>query len=192
MAEAGASNMPRSLNPFAKATFVTLRTRLSPQECQRRLRAVTLPWPSVILGISWVSSALPLMGWVYPTGFAVRKRFLMIDGMQPEAKARFEQAADGTRMTVRLGTRRWVMILCFYGLGLAMVYAGGLQLLLGGSTRRAYVGAVVAVALYSTLMVLLLVNQRKGRDQAAFLVAFLKQALEAEEVPSRDSGGRTR
>jgi hypothetical protein len=65
-----------SWNPFA-ARFLTLRTRLSPEECSRRLQEVTLPWFSTILIIPFVTSTLPLIGWVYPTGFAVRKRALL-------------------------------------------------------------------------------------------------------------------
>lgn len=57
------------------------------------------------------------MGWVYPTGFAVRKRTVSVNtsSMQPEAKAQFVVAPDGTRMRVRLGPRRWVVISGYIG-----------------------------------------------------------------------------
>ena len=87
-------------NPYV-AKFLTLRTRLSLEECCRRLQPLTLPWLSIMLVIPWAFSRLPLMGWVDPTGFAVRKRTVSRNvslSMQPEAKTQFTVAPDGTRM----------------------------------------------------------------------------------------------
>jgi hypothetical protein len=186
----GRPNMPFSLNPFATAKLVGLRARLSPAECQRRLEAVTLPWTSLMLVAPFVKSSLPLMGWVYPTGFAVRKRFLRYNRLQPEAKAQFVATPDGTRMTVRLGTRRWVTILCFYGLGFAMLFGAGVQFL-SPNKSRAFLGALVEIAFFLALGLWLLATQRKSQDQVQFLLDFLKQALEAEEIPSENLGHPT-
>ncbi len=74
-----------SWDPFA-ARFITLHARLSPEECTRRLQKVTLPWISSLLVYPLVWSTLPLLGWVFATGFVVRKRAVPATGLQPEAK----------------------------------------------------------------------------------------------------------
>ena len=97
------------LNPF-DAKFVTLRTRLSSQECFGRLQEATEPWISSMLVIPFITSRRPLWGWVYPAWFAVRKR-VVADHMQPEARANFVVVPDGTRMTVRLPPEKEDVIL---------------------------------------------------------------------------------
>jgi ABC-type sugar transport system permease subunit len=182
-----------SLNAFTAAKFLTLRTRLSPQECFCRLQRSTLPWSSAILVIPLVTSTLPLIGWVYSTGFAVRKRALHSNGMQPEAKASFVAVSDGTHMTVRLGTRRWVTVLNFCSLTFMMLMGGGIALLcrLQGETRCTGPSVfAMPFVIPSSLACILLFARWLARDEAAFLVAFLKQTLEAEEVPETAHGAR--
>jgi hypothetical protein len=107
--------LPKPYSP----KFLTLRTHLNSEECYRRLKPLTLPWLQSMLIIPWAFSKLPLMGWVYPTGFAVRKLTVSVNistMMQPEAKAQFVIGPDGTRMRVRLGVRRWIAISSWIGL----------------------------------------------------------------------------
>lgn len=175
------------LNPYAPK-FVTLRTRLSPEECFRRLQPVTLPWLSIQLVIPWVTSKLPLMGWVYPTGFAVRKRTvsMIISSLQPEAKAQFVAAPDGTCMRVRLGPRRWITVSGWIGLAFMVLFVEGLMLLCryqGNPRCREPLVFALPLVVPALLSVLQLWGWRLIRDETVFLVDFLKQTLEAEEVP---------
>src|SRR5258708_36040876 len=115
-------------NPYAPR-FVTLRSRLSPEECFRRLQPLTLPWLSIVLVVPWAFSKLPVMGWVWPRGFAVRKltvSFNVTTPMQPEARAQFVVASDGTRMRVRLGVRRWVAIWIWIDFAFLIIFLEGL------------------------------------------------------------------
>lgn len=99
-----------SLNPFA-VEHRTLRTRLAPEECFRRLEPLVIPWGSrvPILWSAQATAGRPLIGAVSAAGFAVRKKIPYKNDLQTEASARFELAPDGTRMRVRLGARSWVL-----------------------------------------------------------------------------------
>jgi hypothetical protein len=174
-------------NPYV-AKFLTLRTRLSPEECCRRLQLLTLPWMSIMLVIPWAFSRLPLMGWVDPTGFAVRKRTVSRNvsfSMQPEAKTQFTVAPDGTRMRVRLGVRRWVMILNSVGTIYVALYLVGFMLLFRFLGYPRFRGRLVVVPLlfFALLEAFAWWDWKWFREEEAFLITFLKQTLEAEEVP---------
>ena len=172
---------------LGETRFVTLRTRLSPQECYRRLQPVTLPWLPYMLVIPWLTSKLPLMGWVDPAGFAVRKRmeFFKSSSMQPEAKAQFVAAPDGTLMRVRVGPRRWIIIVSWVGLPFIVLYMEALMMLCRYQGNPRCSGPFVYVLPFVLASVFLLFQAwgwAAVRGEAEFLVAFLKQILEAEEA----------
>ncbi len=184
VASAGDPKLTPLLNPFA-ATCVTLRTRLSSQECFGRLRDATEPWISSIFVIPFITSRRPLWGWVYAAWFAVRKR-VPGNHMQPEARANFVAAPDGTRMTVRLGYPRWIAILDVLNLAYIVLFLVGMGFLcryvkLQHCDRM----FMFAIAFPLFLAVAPLLSQRRFREESEFLLAFLKQTLEAEEVPPR-------
>lgn len=175
-------------NPYV-TRFVTLRTRLSPEDCFRRLKPLTLPWLSILLVFPWAFSKLPLMGWVWPTGFAVRKLTLNTSTMmQPEAKAEFVVAHDGTRMRVRLGIRRWVTISTWIILANMIIVGEGLTLFICRFQPNPRCHSPFAyVWLIAFPVGLEIVGwwgaQRVVPEESAFLINFLKQTLEAEEIP---------
>lgn len=179
-----------SRNPYVPR-FVTLRTRLSPQECFRRLQPLTLPWLSIVLVIPWAFSKLPVMGWVWPTGFALRKLTVSLKVstiLQPEAKAQFVVAPDGTHMRVRLGVRQWITISNWIGLACMIVFLQGFTFLLcrfqPNPSCNAPLAFVWPVVIPLTLELVAWLGARQVvRDESAFLVNFLKQTLEAEEIP---------
>lgn len=179
-----------SKNPYV-TRFVTLRTRLSPEDCFLRLKPLTLPWLSIFLVFPWAFSKLPLMGWVWPTGFAVRKltvSFNISTMMQPEAKAEFVVAHDGTRMRVRLGIRRWVTISSWIGLAYLIIVGEGLTLFICHFQPNPRCDSPFAYAWPIAFPVVLEIlawwgAQRVVPDESVFLVNFLKQTLEAEEIP---------
>ena len=179
-----------SPNPYAPR-FVTLRTRLSPEECFRRLQPLTLPGLSLVLVIPWALSKLPVMGWVRPTGFAVRKLTVSLNVstmMQPEARAQFVVAPDGTRMRVRLGVRRWIAISSWIGLAYMIAFLEGFTFLLCRFQPNPRCNGpftfIWPLVIPVTLELLAWLGAKQViRDESAFLVNFLEQTLEAEEIP---------
>lgn len=179
-----------SRNPYLPR-FVTLRTGLSPEECFHRLQPLTLPWLSIVLVIPWAFSKLPVMGWVWPTGFAVRKLTVSLNVstmMQPEARAQFVVAPDGTRMRVRLGVRRWIAISSWIGLAAMIIFLEGLTFLLcrfqPNPRCNGPLTFIWPLVIPVTLGLLAWLGAKQVvRDESAFLVNFLKQTLEAEEIP---------
>lgn len=123
------------------------------------------------------------MGWVSPAGFALRKRIRYGNGLQTEASAKFVVAPDGTRMIVRLGPRRWVVVslaiclvwiaLAVAGLALACYFLTGARC--GGPPAMSF-------ALPFLFAGILVFARWLARDDAEFLIAVLKQTLQAEEV----------
>jgi hypothetical protein len=176
-------------NPYVP-TFVTLRTRLSPEECCRRLQPLTLPWISLVLVIPWAFSKLPVMGWVRSTGFAVRKVTVspsISTMMQPEARAQFVVAPDGTRMRVRLGVRRWIAISSWIGLAYMIIFLEGFIFLLCRFQPNPRCDGPFTflwpLVIPVTLELLAWLGAKQVvRDESAFLVHFLEQTLEAEEI----------
>jgi hypothetical protein len=184
VASAGGAKLTPLLNPFS-ATFVTLRTRLSSQECFGRLREATEPWISRILVIPFLTSRRPLWGWVYPAWFAVRRR-VPGDFMQPEARANFVAAPDGTRMAVRLGYPRWLAILDVFNLAYIALYLVGMGFLCRHmKLQHCDRMFLFAIAFPLFLAIAPLLFPRRFREDSESLLAFLKQTLEAEEVPPR-------
>jgi hypothetical protein len=108
------------------------------------------------------------------------------DHLQPEARASFLVAPDGTRMNVRLGYPRWLAILHVLNLAYIVLFLVGMGFLCRymklQHCDRMFVFAI-AFPLFLTVGPLLF--PRRFREQSEFLLAFLKQTLEAEEVPPR-------
>ena len=189
--------MAVSLNPPVE--YVTLRTRLSPEECVRRLQPLTLPWISILLVIPWAFSKLPVMGWVWPTGFALRKITIdpmkQLNGLQPEAKAQFVIAPDGcTEMRVRLGVRRWITVFGWVGMVYIVLFCEVLNLLCrwtDGSKCKGPTTFLWPFVLPLLLLMFQIWPSRQERIEKTFLVNFLKQTLQAEEVPESAGGLRS-
>ena len=167
--------------------YRTLRTRLAPEECSRRLEPLVIAWSSrmAILWSAQGAAGRPLIGAVSPAGFALRKKIPYKNDLQTEASARFELAPDGTRMRVRLGARRWVLL--FLSLWLSIITAIMISV---PYLCRAYPGschgnlppwAAFGVPLFAACILVL--GRWLSRDDAEFLISFLKGKLEAEEVP---------
>jgi hypothetical protein len=177
------------LNPPVE--YVTLRTRLSPEECFHRLQPLTLPWISTLFIIPWAFSKLPVMGWVWPTGFALRKITIdplqQLNGLQPEAKAQFVLAPEGgTQMRVRLGVRTWITVFGWVAIVYVVLFGEVLNLLCRwtGNQRCKEPSAFLWPLVLPVLFVIFQMwPWRQVRIEKTFLVNFLKQTLQAEEVP---------
>ena len=190
--------MAFSLNPPVE--YVTLRTRLSSEECFRRLQPLTLPWMSIMLIIPWAFSKLPVMGWVWPTGFALRKITIdplkQLSGLQPEVKAQFVVLPNGgTQMHVRLGARRWITVFGWMGIVYIVLFGEALTFLCRSTGNLRYNGPwtfLWPLVLPALVLVVQIWPWRQVRVEKEFLVNFLKQTLEAEELPEHMIGSEVR
>jgi hypothetical protein len=114
--------------------------------------------------------------------FTVCKRALYGNGLQTWASAKFAETRDGTRMIIRLGVREWlvdVLAVEMTILALAVGLVAGCYLLPGVQCDRQ---PAVFFALPFLAWGSLMFGRWLARDQADFLLAFLKHRLEAEEV----------
>ncbi len=183
--------MSSALNPFG-AKYRTLRTRLAPEECLRRLEPLIIPWTSR-MAILWSAGAFagrPFIGVLSPHGFALRKKIPYKNDLQTEASARFELAPDGTRMRVRLGARRWVVLLLSFWLSVVTLIMMLVPYLCRAYPRSCH-GSLPSWAAYAVplfALAILVLGRWLARNDAEFLLAKLKEALAAEEVPEEAFG----
>jgi hypothetical protein len=174
-----------SLNPFA-VEYRVLRTRLAPEECSRRLEPLVIPWSSR-MAILWSAEyrGRPLIGAVSPAGFELRKKLPYKNDLQTEAAARFELAPDGTRMRVRLGARSWVLLFLSLWLSIITVVMISVPYLCRAYPKSCHgnlpPGAAFGVPILAVCILAL--GRWLSRNDAEFLISFLKEKLQAEEVP---------
>lgn len=165
-----------------------LNTKLSPQACQERLEVRTRSWFGPH---TWAARRTdrPMTGRVSSDGFSLcRYGGLPAYAFKPRAIGTFHQAADGTRVDLRLPTRLLPMVLLCTG-----SWGGYFALMLAGyryiihpvvhavMTREpllfllySVVGPLVSIALWSYI------SLRRARQERAFLFDFLRATLEAE------------
>lgn len=176
--------MSSPLNPFA-VEYLTLRTRLAPEECCRRLEPLVMPWGSR-MAIVWPTKEMlgrPLKGAVSPAGFALRKKIFYKNDLQTEGSARFELAPDGTRMRVRLGARRWVLLFMSLWLSVITVIMVSVPYLCHAYPRSCHGDPWFTPAVPVLAACILVLGRWLSRHDAEFLISFLKEKLQAEEVP---------
>jgi hypothetical protein len=127
----------------------------------------------------------PLIGAVTQYGFALRKKIFYKNDLQIEAAARFELAPDGTRMRVRLGTRRWVLLIMTLWLSIITLVLAAVHYLCHAYPLSCHGSvppwAAPAVPIFAAFILVL--GRWLSRDDAEFLIARLKETLAAEEVP---------
>ena len=127
----------------------------------------------------------PLIGTVSPAGFALRKKIAYKNDLQTEASAHFDLAPDGTRMRVRLGARRWVVLFMSLWLSVITVIMLSVPYLCRAYPKSCH-GNLPPWAAYSIPLFaagILVLGRWLSRNDAEFLISFLKEKLNAEEVP---------
>lgn len=179
--------MSSSINPFA-VEYRTLRTRLAPEECFRRLEPLVIPWGSR-MAMVWPSKEMlgrPLIGAVSSAGFELRRKIVYKNDLQTAASARFELAPDGTRMRVRLGARRWVLFFMSLWFSVITVLMLSVPYLCRAYPRSCHGDPWFAPAVPIFAACILVLGRWLSRDDAEFLISFLKEKLNAEEMPESD------
>lgn len=140
------------------------------------------------MAIVWPSKEMlgrPLIGLVSPAGFELRRKIVYKNDLQTAATARFELAPDGTRMRIRLGARRWVVLFMSLWLSVITVIMVSVPYLCRANPKSCH-GNLPPWVAYSTpifAFCILALGRWLSRNDAEFLTALLKEKLQAEEVP---------
>jgi hypothetical protein len=181
--------LSRYLNPVWQETL-TLRTRLSPEECMARLQARLVSGP---LPRSWwaPSSGQAMRGRVSRSGFALAVYHF---GTRPrrttEATGAFVAQPSGTRIVVRLGMSRldaacllfWpAFVLCF-----AMVL-GWTAINTPGSRSPEPTALWLLLGMPLIGLAVCVLRRWTSRDDAALIRGMLVDGLDAAEVTGEPS-----
>jgi hypothetical protein len=155
-----------------------LSTRLTPAECEARLRARAASWPM------WRPSAKhPVAGRVSSSGFSLTKAINYRNSFQTEARGTFSSFEHGTRIRLTLGPAPLVLV---FGL-VWILFAVGV-LITGAASdfpvvvSNGFPPAVIPFAILAFGLALVGVGRLLARGEGAFLLQFLLTELEAEEV----------
>jgi hypothetical protein len=174
------------VNPFAGEQRL-LHTRLNPDECRARLQERIASWFSLT-----PSRQRPVEGRVSAHGFEIRKFVLYGNPYQTVAKGIFMPSPEGTRLVVRLGLSRWIRI--FVGLWFGGIVFFTILAILLTMTQSPSLEAMLtrlAMPLLSLLLLFLFgagtvwLGRWLARNEAEFLMRFLRETLEAEDHPGK-------
>ena len=170
-----------------------LRTRLTPEACYERLRArtVSLLAPTTLFSRP---SRRPVYGSVSRQGFALTKYTLLYrNDLRTEASGRFLLAPDGgTEIPVRLGMSRVPAVFMTFWFGFIAVFiAGAIVAWLGGPVRAYGSPALLilfALAMAGLGVAFMAFARWLSRNEGPFLLRFLCELLEAEEIRTVQRG----
>ena len=149
-----------------------LLTRLSVEECRTRITAHLLPTDQRFsLQRRWRPPPpdLVVTGTVSPTGFVLRKT-LPVYAHEPALWGQFETTATGTRIRLYLVASGSKWILTYSG---AKLPSSSMRRLLWKASTWLTIAVIAAASI---------VEQWRAAEHEAFLVGFLRETLEAEEV----------
>jgi hypothetical protein len=163
---------------FAEAHVLT--TKLTPAECQARLKARLAPWPN------WrPNPEHPVAGSVSPTGFELTKVISSRNSFQTVARGTFSNLDGGTQIRVTLGPSPLVAV---FGVFFVLVAVGILVVALSSGSTNASVGSVPLVVIPLGMLIVGVLAATLGRfaarGESVFLLKFLRTELEAFEVPA--------
>lgn len=174
-------------NPFS-GEWHLLATSLSPKECAERLGARTLSW------WNWRVWLRPghmrhwaVIGSVSTRGFTLWKTIPYNNSWRPRANGRLHHESGVTHIEVRLGRHPFVTIfeLCWFG---GVVMTGGsrfVSALQRGSGELTLLGTIAAPVLMLAFgFAVRSFGLWLARNEGAFLLQFLRETMDAEEVRS--------
>jgi hypothetical protein len=163
---------------FQFARRHVLSTRLMPADCEQRIRACAASWPM------WRPTPQhPVAGTVSRTGFCLTKAIKIRNSFQTEARGTFTPAEQGTRIDVTLGPSPlvlavglvWLLLVLWF---LAAGFAEGmLELAATGFTP-----SLLPLGMLLVGVATFAIGRLLARGEDAFLLRFLMQELEADEV----------
>jgi hypothetical protein len=151
-----------------------------PADCEQRIRARAATWPL------WrPTPEHPVAGTVSRTGFCLTKAIKIRNSFQTEARGTFTPAEHSTRIDVSLGPSPLVLV---FGLVWLMVFvpfvaaefAGGVPNL----AATGFTEGLIPLAMLLAGAGIFVVGRLLARGEDAFLMQFLMQELEAEELLS--------
>jgi hypothetical protein len=175
----------RYLKPPWAAEHRALETRFSPEECRLLLE------PHVASGFAFWTDR-PVRGSARSGGFSLTKSISYRNSFQTQAAGKFVRTDAGTHIRVRLGLSRPVAALfTFWLLGLTAFAALGFLMLVADLPRSLNTAnlssPVRLVAVVGGMLTFGVALQTFGRwlarDEADFLMRFLGETLEAQELP---------
>ena len=159
-------------SPTCTYTSRQFQTRLPPEECRRCLEAHVLPTRRrFALQLRWrpPPADREVTGGVTATGFVLRKT-LPVYAHEPALWGRFEPIAEGTRIRTYFVTRgsRWVIVAGPSPRSWSFIHRLG---------DRLWVWLTLAVVAAASI-----VEGWRAAEHEAFLLGFLADVLEAEEI----------
>ncbi len=174
------------LNPLAR-TRVVLATALSPEECERRLRANFVSWrmPSAWLPFATGPEEFPVAGRVTRRGFAVRKFIRYGNSFQPTARGELVPVPEGTRIPVTVGLSRLTLAFGAFWVGFATLFLVGVIWTLLMSPARASndpMLVLVPLGMLGVFYAMAIFGRFLARGHTRFLLSFLLEHLDAREV----------
>jgi hypothetical protein len=155
-----------------------LRTRLTPPECEARLRPCLAGWP-----MFRPTKEHQVSGSVSASGFALTKAIGFRNSFQTEARGTFLPERRGTRIPVTFGPSPlvWVFGLIWFLFVVALI-AAAVPAWLSRQGPSNLVDVVIPVAVVLGGVLLFGVGRALARGEDVFLRRFLLETLEAEEV----------
>jgi hypothetical protein len=182
-----------------------LLTSLTPEQCRERLRTRVAPdTEDVNLSLSFLpgesvwrmlhsngatSSAPSIRGFFYATGLHLRKTIRYGNPFQTTAAVKLIRTSAGTRVLVCLGMEETSAVGLAICLGSCVVFT--LFMIAGGrSSPEAFSGPPIVFMCLGFLTfgyAMLVISRSLARDEGPFLLQFLRETLEAEELPDNRS-----
>ena len=125
-------------------------------------------------------------GSVTETSFRLRKRIYYRNSFQASLSGEMIDDGRGTRLRCTVGLHPFVRVFLFVWIGIVIIAACAMimQLLSGAIPARRWPQAMIPLFMLCGGVALLKVGQFLSRDEADFLVDFLRKRLDA-----RDNGG---
>ena len=166
-----------------------LRTQLNSEQCCERLQHQVGQWNWYLYPIP----EQPLRGVVSKTGFTLRKTTRYRNDFQPVASGKLASAPDGTRIEVRLATAPGGSFFTFWlGLWLFMLIVVVPFVIVRSFFRSVplfikatFLAAVIPLCLlllWAFAQSLFDAGRLRGSEESAFLLNFLRETLEAEDL----------
>jgi hypothetical protein len=180
VAERGLAN---SLNPF----FVERRrlmTKLSPDECHERLKPYVVSWGSSDAWFGTRRRERPVYGSVSTRGFSLMKRHSYRNSFKTQAVGRFESAAGGTHITLRLSMHPFIMVFLIIGCVFCALFLGVLVQQWLSEPISLDARWLISLIVPAGWVALPIFGRWMARDEASFLIQFLAETLVAHELPA--------
>lgn len=172
------------INPFA-AEHHTFITKLSPQQCRERLEAQRVPlfWAFKRMHIP---SESQVAGRISEQSFSIYRYTHYRNSFKTVASGELRLESGGTRIAVRLSLHPWVVTFMMFYLAFALLIETIVLLagvfFFGTRAGPPFLLELAPLALSIWAVAIYVMGRRTARGDDRFLLKFLKESLEAEEI----------